>query len=119
VKLYVKKLKFYTAMNLSFLAVGILSLTACIVLKKYIGEKLIPLNIICLIGFIMTLWRVRIYITKTALAIDLPGKDYFLSTLSGPIGITLAWIHAFALIKKCNPITSGHKSTNVQVPSES
>lgn len=98
---YVRKLKFYTALNLIFLFVCVLSLSLCAAYGKSVEGKLIPLNIICLIGFILTLWRIRAYIAKTAIAMDLPGRKYFLSTLFSPIGILFVWIHAFALIRKC------------------
>ena len=98
-ELDVKKMKLYTALNLSFLFMTILSVTINIVFEEYVGEKLIPFNVLFLIGFILTLWRVRTYITKTAQAMDLSGKKYLLTTLFHPIGIFFVWIHSFKLIK--------------------
>jgi hypothetical protein len=95
--LYVRKLRFYTVLNLSFLAAGVLSISACVVFSKYVGDKLIIFNVLFLIGFIMTMWRIRAYVTKVAVVMELPTKEYFLSTLLNPI---LVWIHAFMLIKK-------------------
>jgi len=102
VKLYVRRLKLYTALNLSFLVVCIISLTVCGVCGKPYDEKLIPLNVACLIGFIITLWRIRTYIAKTAIAMDLSGEKYFFSTLFSPAAVFFVWIHAFALIRKFN-----------------
>jgi hypothetical protein len=84
------------------LFVCILSLTVCGICGKPYDEKLIPLNVACLIGFIITLWRIRTYIAKTAIAMDLSGEKYFFSTLFSPVAMFFVWIHAFALIRKFN-----------------
>lgn len=96
---YIKKLKFYTVLNLSLLFMTILSVTINIVFEKYVGEELIPFNVLFLIGFILTLWRVRAYITKTAIAMDLSGKKYLLTTLFHPASVFFVWINSFKLIK--------------------
>ncbi len=98
-EIYIKKLKFYTILNLSFLFMTVLSVTMNIIFEKYVGEKLIPLNILFLIGFILTLWRVRAYITKTAIAMDLSGKKYLLTTLFYPTSIFFVWINSVKLLK--------------------
>jgi hypothetical protein len=96
---YIKKLKFYTILNLSLLLMMVLSITINIVFEKCVGEKLIPFNILFLIGFILTLWRVRAYITKTAIAMELSGEKYFLTTLFHPMSVFFVWFNSFRLIK--------------------
>jgi len=96
---YIKKLKFYTILNLSLLFMTAMSVTTNIVFEKYVGERLIPLNVLFLIGFILTLWRVRAYITKAAIAMELSGRKYFLTTLFHPMSVFFVWFNSFKLIK--------------------
>lgn len=105
---YIKRLKLYTVLNLSLLFMTMLSIATNIVFEKYVGERLIPLNVLFLIGFILTLWRVRAYITKAAIAMELSGEKYFLTTLSHPVGIFFVWFNSFK-------ITKMFKSTNKKV----
>ncbi|MBN1393194.1 MAG: hypothetical protein JW947_10385 [Sedimentisphaerales bacterium] len=105
---YIKWLKFYTVINLSFLFMAILSVATNIVFEKNVGERLIPFNVFFLIGFILTLWRVRAYITKAAIAMELSGEKYFLTTLFHPMSVFFVWFNSFKLIKM-------FKSTNKNV----
>jgi hypothetical protein len=98
-KKYVKKLRFYTVLNLSLLFMTVLSVTMNIVFEKHVGERLIPFNVFFLIGFILTLWRARAYIVKTAIAMELSGKKYFLETLFHPMSVFFVWFNSFKLIK--------------------
>ena len=61
---------------------------------------IILFNVTLLITFIMTIWRIRAYIVKSATAMDLSANKYLLSTLFHPLAIFFVWIHSFSLIRK-------------------
>ncbi|MDD4894538.1 MAG: hypothetical protein PHW54_04405 [Candidatus Omnitrophica bacterium] len=94
---YIKKLKIHTTVNLCCLLV--LAALLPIEFLLGIGENglIVLLNVSLLVAFIMTLWRMRNYMVKSAKLMDLPAKKYLFSTLS--VFPFIYW-HSFSLIKK-------------------
>jgi hypothetical protein len=100
--LYIKRLKIYTAVNLS--CPLILAVLLPIEHVSGTGEKgpVVLFNVSLLIIFIMTLWRMRNYIGKSAMLMDLSEteKEKIFLTLFGVAGIFFVHRHSFYLQKK-------------------
>lgn len=97
---YIRKIKIFNAVNLLCPCLLIL----CILSEEAMGVAnhggAILLNVSLLVTFIMTLWRIRFYLVKAALVMDLSANKILSSTLSSPLGIFFVWIHSFLLIRK-------------------
>jgi len=97
---YIHKLKIYNVINLacSFLLTILISIERSLNVDE--NGWAILLNVFLLIVFIMTLWKIRAYLAKSAKAMDLSGNKYLLSTLFSPFGIFFVYINSIVLIWK-------------------
>lgn len=97
---YIRKIKIYNGINLSCP----LLLMIAIPLEEWLGIAqngyAILFNVSLLITFIMTLWRIRAYLVKAAMVMDLSANKILSQTLGSPLGIFFVWIHSFLMIKK-------------------
>jgi len=97
---YIRKLKTYTIINLSSLFLLICLILMEVLLGIETSGKIVLINITLLVTTIMTFWRIRAYIVKSAKVMNLPANKYFFSTLFHPLGLVFVWVHAINLIKK-------------------
>lgn len=101
---YIRKLKIYTITNLSCLFLFAVLIPIEMLLGIEERGLIILFNVALLITFIMTIWRIRAYIVKSATAMDLSAHKYLLSTLFHPLAIFFIWIHSISLMRKFRDI---------------
>jgi hypothetical protein len=99
---YIHKIKIYNVVNLS--CPVLLAILIPIEVMLGVAERgpAILINVSLLITFIMTLWKIRIYLAKAAKVMDLPANKILLSTLSNPLAVFFVWVHSIMVIKKFN-----------------
>ena len=98
--LYIKRLMKYTKINIASFALVIgLPITEAVAGVEPEGIVVL-INVALLITFIMTTWRVRNYLVKSATAMAQSGEDTLASTLGNPLVMFLMWYYSFALKKK-------------------
>lgn len=110
--LYVKRLKRYTVINITsfVLAIGIPIIKAVAGIE---AEGIIDLvNVAFLITFIVTTWRVRDYLVKSAIAMQQLGEDTFISSLGNPLAMLFMWYYSFDLKKKYNLLRNQAQPAN-------
>jgi hypothetical protein len=98
--LYMKRLIRYTKINIAtfVLVIGIPVTEAAAGVEP---EGIVVLvNVALLITFIVTMWRVRNYLVKSAIAMEQSGEDTLTSTLGNPLAMLFGWYYSFALKKK-------------------
>ena len=88
---YAHKLKTHTYLNIIFVVTGLLSLTLNIIYEKQVGENLIPLNVACLIGFILTANRQGLYKTKCLKVMDIKTRRFPLISILLPLAFIIEW----------------------------
>lgn|GEM_PF-6540501 len=104
---YIRKIKIYNVINLSGLSLLILLIPMEESLGLAENGPVIFFNVSLLITFIMTLWRIRAYLVKSATVMDLSPNKVLSSTLSNPFGVFFVWIHSILIIKKFNQRKQG------------
>ena len=98
--LYMKRLMRYTKINIaSFVLVIGLPITEASAGVEPEGIVVL-INVALLITFIMTTWRVRNYLVKSATAMAQSGEETLASTLGNPLVMFFMWYYSFALKKK-------------------
>lgn len=113
---YISRLKIFTIVNLSC---PVVMLIALMIERprglEYSGWAVV-LNVILLITFIITLWRMRSCLTKAAVLMGRSGEKYLLNTLFSRTAIIRVYILAFVLIKDAGalPKSIGVKDENIQ-----
>lgn len=100
--LYMKRLTIYTVINIAAFVLVIAVPTIEAVAGVEPEGIVVLINGVLLITFIMTIWRVRNYLVKSAIAMDQSGEDTLTATLGNPLAILFAWYYSFALKKKYN-----------------
>lgn len=98
--LYMKRLIRYTVINIAtfVLVIGIPVIEAVAGVDP---EGIVVLvNVVLLITFLLTMWRVRNYLVKSAIAMEQSGGDALASTLGNPLAMLFIWYNSFALKKK-------------------
>ena len=97
---YIRKIRILNIINIAcpFL------LIVLILIEQAAGTaesgRAILLNVALLITFIMTLWRIRMYLIRAASLMDLSPNRVLASTLFSPLGIFFVWIHSFLIVRK-------------------
>ncbi len=97
---YIRRLGLWTRVNLIVLPLAVLVPVVEAILGVKAEGPVVLLNVAFLITFIMSLWRMRAYIVKSAIAMEKSGADYFLSTLGRPSAILMVWYHSHELRKR-------------------
>jgi hypothetical protein len=98
--LYMKRLIRYTKINIATLVLAIgIPVTEAVAGIEPQGIVIL-INVAFLITFIMTTWRVRNYLVKSATAMGQSGKDILVFTLGNPLAMLFLWYYSFALKKK-------------------
>jgi hypothetical protein len=110
--LYMKRLRRYTVINIAafVLVIAVPSIEAVAGVEP---EGIVVLiNVVLLITFIMTIWRVRNYLVKSAIAMEQSGGDTLAATLGNPLAMLFMWYYSFALKKKYNLLRKQAQSGN-------
>ncbi len=97
---YILKLKFYNVVNM----LALLMLVVLIPLEAAMGTGTrgwpVLLNVSLLITFILTLWRIRFYLVRAVVLLDLSSNKVLASTLGSPIGVLFVWFHSILILRK-------------------
>ncbi|HNV87154.1 MAG TPA: hypothetical protein PKL97_09380 [Candidatus Omnitrophota bacterium] len=107
---YIRKIKIYNAVNLACPLLLAVFIPAEVSLGIAESGRAVLFNVSLLITFILTLWRIRVYLVKAATVMDLSANKILRSTLSSPLGIFFVWFHSVTLVRKFKRQNSGESA---------
>jgi hypothetical protein len=92
---YIRRMWWYARVSMTTLALAILVPVSEAYLEVPPTGVVVLVNAFFLITFILTLWRTRIYVVKSCVAMSQSGREAFYSTVGSPESILFVWYNAY------------------------